>query len=89
MQEATTGSNADEGLNAKVQQLFNHDGCGRRAHASCLHAHWDAVHRAGVAEQAAMIIDELRLLKATIKARRDPLGAVRVAWEEDDWGVVP
>jgi hypothetical protein len=36
-----------------------------------------------------MIIDELRLLKATIKACRDPLGAVRVAWEEDDWGVVP
>ena len=70
VQEATTRSNANKGLNAKVEQLLNNDGGGWCSHASRLHANWDAVDRAGVPEQAAMIIDELRLLKATIKARR-------------------
>ena len=35
-----------------------------------------------------MLVDQLRLLKAAVKPRRNTLGTVRVSWHEDDGGVV-
>ena len=35
-----------------------------------------------------MLVDEFRLLQATVKARCDPLRSVRIAREENDWSVI-
>ena len=88
MQEAAAGADAHERLNTEIQQLFHHDAGCWRPHPRRLHAHRHAVDGSRVAEEATVLVDELRLLESAIESRCDPLGAVRVSRHEDDWGVV-
>src|SRR3989304_31226 len=82
------GADPDQLLRTQPEQLLGYDGERRRAHSRCLDAHRSSVEGAGVAEHSPMRTHLAGVLQAAIESLGDLRGAVRVAGEEDDGGIV-